>query len=140
MIVGLGTDIVEIGRIERSLGRYGRRFSDRLLSGEEQALASGREGAALSQFVAGRFAAKEAIFKAMGTGLGDARWSDISVDRDARGKPVASLHGVAAARAAGLGATRVHVSISHSHHYAVAQAILEAIEGEEVLGDEASKG
>ena len=140
MIVGLGTDIVEIPRIEHSLRRYGRRFSDRLLSEEERSLCEGRSWALLVQFVAGRFAAKEAILKALGTGLGDARWTDISVGRDLKGKPIVHLSGVTAQRARGLGATRIHVSISHSREYAVAQAIFEVVDGEAIAEDEAGQG
>lgn len=132
LITGIGIDIVEISRIENSLERYEGRFINRLLSASEQKLAEGLRGRMLSQFVAGRFAAKEAVFKALGTGLGDAKWVDVQVLRDDKGKPFVRLAGVALSRAESQSISKIHVSISHCREYAAAQAVLE--DGPDILG------
>lgn len=116
MIYGIGTDILEIERMRSFLER-GQRFVDRLFTRREQELASGKGDAAV--FFAGRFAAKEAIAKALGPPLG---WHEVEVLADSSGRPVAVLHGRAAR--AGEGA-RVLVSISHSRSHAVATAVVE---------------
>ncbi|HIE51580.1 MAG TPA: holo-ACP synthase [Armatimonadetes bacterium] len=124
MILGLGIDIVEIERIRRAVERFGERFLHRALTDEEW-----------SAFVnyahpfphyAGRFAAKEAVMKALGTGWGGGvGWQQIVVTNRPSGEPQVELRGAAAERLKQLGGKRVLVSISHSQHYAVAVAIVE---------------
>jgi holo-[acyl-carrier protein] synthase len=121
-IFGLGIDIVEIARIETLLARHGERFLARVFTEDERRYCGGLRNAAACY--AARFAAKEAISKAFGTGIG-ARlaWLDLSIQRSAEGKPSALLQNTAAEFARELGVTDVLVSLSHSEHYAVAQAL-----------------
>jgi len=124
-IAGTGIDIIEISRIEDALDRHGARFLDRVFTPAESEYC--RSQAAPAQHLAGRFAVKEAVLKALGTGWsGRMRWRDVEVKRGASGEPSAELHGAAARRAAEMGIVKVHVSISHSGRHAVAHAIAEA--------------
>ena len=120
MIINIGIDIIEISRIDDSVQRFGKSFLDRIYTPEEQ-----NERADRSYF-AGRWAAKEAIAKALGCGIGkDCSWLDITILNDASGAPTAKLGGVAARRFAALNGTRIHVSISHERTNAIAMAIIE---------------
>lgn len=110
-----GVDIVEIPRIERSLSRWGERFLRRIYTPAEVKLCGGK-----AQAFAVRFAAKEAVMKALGTGTRGVGWRDIEVLADHRGKPFVRLHGRAEDRARKLGMDEVAVSLSHSREYAVA--------------------
>ncbi len=121
-ILGLGTDIVETVRIEEMMGRHGGRFLDRVFSADEQRYCASMNAPARCYAV--RFAAKEAVSKAFGTGIGaELGWLDIAIERDAAGKPSVRLLGAGAETAERLGITEVLISLSHSEHYAVAQAI-----------------
>ncbi|QXO17784.1 holo-ACP synthase [Vibrio ostreae] len=125
MIVGLGTDIAEIARIEQVLARSGTAFAARILTPQELALFAARKQQ--SRFLAKRFAAKEAASKALGTGIaGGVSFQDFIISNDELGKPVLSLQGKAAELAAGAGVTALHLSISDERHYAVATVILES--------------
>lgn len=122
MIVGLGTDITDLRRLERILARFDHRFLRRILSPEE--LASCASFAA--SHIGGRFAAKEACAKALGTGFRDGIGpAQIGVLTAASGRPALRLSGAALARARKIGAGRWHVSISHEREYAIAVVILE---------------
>ena len=122
-IIGLGTDIVEIARIERMLAEYGNEFCERVYTPEETAIAGDRRGKIV--FLAGRWAAKEAAAKALGCGIGaDCAFTDINITRDDGGRPVLTFSGAAAAYAAKLGVSSVKLSISHESRYAVATVIL----------------
>lgn len=124
MIVGLGIDLVEIPRIKSIYERHGDRFVKRILTAAEQAyvLRHKDPGARL----AGRWAAKEAALKALGTGLAEGiRWRDVEILPDERGKPTLILHARARERAAGIGASIFHVTITHSDGLAMSQVILE---------------
>lgn len=124
MILGIGTDLVEIARMEVILARHGRRFAERILTPEELAGFDGDVRPA--HFLARRFAAKEACAKAFGTGFrGGLSLRHIGVDHDALGRPLLSLTGEAAARAARLGVGASHLSISDDRAYALAFVILE---------------
>jgi holo-[acyl-carrier protein] synthase len=127
-ILGTGVDIVETERIGAAIARHGERFLARVfLEGERQYCA---KMAHSERFYAARFAAKEAVSKAFGTGIGaDVGWLDIEVRRKPSGEPYIVLHGHGAETAHRLGIAEVRVSLSHSDHYAVAQAL--AIGGEE---------
>ncbi|MEI8125250.1 MAG: holo-ACP synthase [Parachlamydiaceae bacterium] len=119
MIEGIGTDIIEIERIEQSILRYGQRFLDRVFTLKEQAYCT-RHRDAQSHF-AGRFAAKEAIVKAIGSGFGESiSWLDIEIVNDVRGKPTVIL---SPALGNLVGPTHIDISISHCREYAVAFAV-----------------
>ncbi len=131
MILGTGTDIVEIARIERSIERHGERFMKRIYTENEIAYCARFKRA--GQHFAGRWAAKEAAGKALGTGIfGSVRFRDIEITNDPRGKPLLAFTGSAAELAAALGAARLHVSIAHSDSHATAVVV---IEGEPPEGD-----
>lgn len=124
MIIGIGTDIIDVRRIEAMLSRRGEALAQRLLAEEE--LAAFRVHPAPARFLAKRFAAKEATLKALGTGLRDGmRWSDISVGHDLRGKPQLLLAGMAQRTAQSMGVTASHLSLSDEQHYALAFVVLE---------------
>ena len=114
-LFSVGVDIIEIERIEAALRRHGERFLQRLYTPAEQAYCRGRVPE-----LAVRFAAKEAVSKALGTGLRGIAWREMEILGDERGKPVVHLHGLARARAEELGLTEFAVSLSHSQDYAVA--------------------
>jgi holo-[acyl-carrier protein] synthase len=125
MIVGTGIDITETARIDEILKRRGKRFSDRIYTPGEIAYCEAFKNR--SERYAARFAAKEAAFKALGTGWREGiRWIDVEVIHRATGKPELALHGRAAELARGLRVTRAAVSISHADHYVVALVVLES--------------
>jgi holo-[acyl-carrier protein] synthase len=127
MIVGTGIDIVETIRIQEALERLGERFCRRLFSPGEITYCEKSKNKA--ERYAARFAAKEAAFKALGTGWRQGvRWRDVEVVHQPSGKPELVLTGRAAEWAHQLGVTRTAVSISHADHYAVAQVIFESQE------------
>jgi holo-[acyl-carrier protein] synthase len=116
MIKGIGVDIIEIKRIENLVGKN-QRFTERILTERERAAYELLTDRRKSEFLAGRFAAKEAFSKAMGTGIGKGlQFTDMEVVQDSRGKPYFSLPFTEG----------VHLSISHSREYAVAQVIIES--------------
>ncbi len=118
---GLGNDIIEISRIRQSIERHGAHFLDRLFSQQEQDFCY-KYADPVPHF-AGRFAAKEAIAKALGTGFGEhLAWHDIEIINDQLGKPIVHL---SAALKTKLDNPHIHVSISHSTDYATAVAIWE---------------
>ena len=121
MIAGLGTDIVEIQRIRAIIKRRGHVFVSRIFTVAEREYCS-RASDSTARF-AGRFAAKEAVLKALGTGLRGMRWQDVEITRNEEGKPSVRLHGGAAQIAEKQGITHIHLSISHSRDYALAYAI-----------------
>ena len=110
-----GVDIIEIPRIQQVLDRYGQRFLDRVFTPGEIAYCRGR-----APNLAGRFAAKEATMKALGTGVRGVGWKDIEVIRAESGAPSVKLHGRAKIRAERLRVGEISLSMSHSREYAVA--------------------
>ncbi|MGH7475459.1 MAG: holo-ACP synthase [Longimicrobiales bacterium] len=125
MIIGIGIDAVSIPRIERFRERHGEPGLRRVFTPDELEYCLGLARPAAS--LAARFAAKEAFFKAIGTGWGlGGTWTDVSVVRDSRGRPELRIDGRAAERARSCGARRWHVSLSHTHALALAQVMLEA--------------
>jgi holo-[acyl-carrier protein] synthase len=119
---GIGVDVVEIDRIEEVLGRHGRRFLEKILTEEERAYCDLQ--ADPLPHIAARFAAKEAVAKALGTGIGgDLGWLDMEVRRDPRGAPEMCLSGAGAAFARRMGIVEVKISLSHARTCAVAQAM-----------------
>ncbi len=110
-----GVDLIEVERFADTVARYGTRFLDRVFTAQEQAAFG-----SAPERLAARFAAKEAIAKALGTGIGDIRWRDIEIGRDERGGPTVTLHGLAQARADELGIRHFALSLSHTHQHAIA--------------------
>lgn len=124
MIAGIGTDLVEVVRLENALSRRGERLAQRLLATSE--LSEYRESADPARFLAKRFAAKEAILKALGTGLSAGiRWTHMSVGHDERGRPQVQLSAAAATVARQQRIVRWHLSISDEQAYVLAFAIAE---------------
>jgi holo-[acyl-carrier protein] synthase len=124
MIVGSGIDLTEIGRIQRTMDRYGKRFLDRVYTAAEQAYCLRKRNAAES--FAARFAAKEAGAKALGTGITHGvNWLEIEVTREPGGRPTLQFHGRAAEFATRLGARRAALSITHTAELAMASVVLE---------------
>lgn len=125
MIVSTGIDIVEVYRISETLTRTPR-FAERVYTAREREYCKER-GAASAQSYAARFAAKEAFLKALGTGWrGKITWHDVEVVNSAEGKPSLVIAGEAEKRLTEIGGRFVHLSISHTAEYAVAQVIIEA--------------
>jgi holo-[acyl-carrier protein] synthase len=124
MILGVGTDLIEIARIAESIRRYGERFLRRIFTPREIEYCQRKKNAAES--FAARFAAKEAGAKALGTGISRGlSWLELEVTRDPSGKPSLQLSGRAAERAAGLGVARVSLSLTHSGELALAVVVME---------------
>jgi holo-[acyl-carrier protein] synthase len=124
MILGLGSDILEVQRMEAALERRGGALAMRLLALEEHVEWEGT--AEPGRFLAKRFAAKEAVLKALGTGLRDGlRWRDICIEHDRRGKPWVRLRGAARRQLEMLGGRRCWVSLSDEKAYVLAFAIVE---------------
>ncbi len=126
--LGLGIDIVEISRIAGIISRRGTSFLGRIYTPAELDYAG--DGKNRHRRLAGRWAAKEAVRKTLGPGLGGVAWQDVEVLPGKMGEPRVHLHGHTGRIAADLGATAVHLSISHSVEYAVAVAMLVA--GEDI--------
>jgi holo-[acyl-carrier protein] synthase len=113
-----GIDIIEVDRIDRAILRHGERFFDRFFTPQELIDSGGRTPA-----LAARFAVKEAVAKALGTGIGKVSWKDIEVRVDPHRKPELYLHGEAQSVANDLGIDAWSISISHTHFHAVAIAV-----------------
>jgi holo-[acyl-carrier protein] synthase len=125
MILGTGIDIIEVARIAASHEKFGERFVNRILLPDEIAYCLSHKKPA--PFLAVRFAAKEAISKAFGTGIGaQLGWHDVEIRRKESGEPFVVLHGKGEELFAARGAKKMHVSLSHTENYAAATAILEA--------------
>ena len=124
MILGTGIDLIEVARIGSSFERFGERFVNRVLLPDEIAYCLSHKNPA--PFLAVRFAAKEAISKAFGTGIGaQLGWQDMEVRRKESGEPFVVLHGKGAELFASRGAQRLLISLTHTENYAAATAILE---------------
>ena len=122
-LYGIGIDVVETGRIRQSLEKFGPRFVERIFLPGEVAYCQAMKQPELH--FAARFAAKEALSKAFGTGIGGAvGWKDLEIVRERGGAPWVRLHGGAAELAARIGLTEVRVSLSHTAHYAAANAVI----------------
>jgi holo-[acyl-carrier protein] synthase len=124
MILAIGIDLVEVSRIEATVGRIGDRFLDRVFTPGERDYCDARA----TRFIhyAGRFAAKEAAMKALGTGWAEGvAWREVEILPSAAGPPQLLLHGVAGERFAAMGARRSFLSISHTAALAIAQVVFE---------------
>jgi len=124
VIYGIGTDIVAVPRLQANLDRYGERFAARILTAPE--MAAFRQTQSQAHFLAKRFAAKEALVKALGTGFRDGlSLRDIAVANDAVGKPMLEFSDKLADCLRARGVTQQHLSLTDEREYAVAFVILE---------------
>lgn len=117
-MLAVGIDIIELSRIASVLERWGDRFLRRVYTTEEIVFSRGR----IPQ-LAGRFAAKEATMKALGTGRRGVSWREVEVTRKPGSPPAILLHGRAQVRAELLGISKITISISHSRDYAIALVV-----------------
>lgn len=129
MIIGLGIDIVEISRIKRAFARQGKRFLNRIFTEKEISYARQRPKT-MYQHLAARFAAKEAFLKAIGTGWGTTqspKWKEIEVQIPVTKSqiPILKLSGKAQKVCQNLKVHRIHLSLSHTSQYALAEVLLE---------------
>ncbi len=115
MKLATGVDLIEVSRIETVLARQGNAWLDRIFTPAEQEYCGKR-----AESLAGRWAAKEAVAKALGTGIGDVGWKEIEILGDEQNAPTLTLYGAAESRAKELGLTTWSVSISHSQSHSVA--------------------
>lgn len=126
-IFGIGIDVVEVERIASAIERHGEPFLSKLFTASERAYCEVQKKPALHY--AARFAAKEAVSKALGTGIGgQAGWLDLEISRDAAGAPKLALQGAAAAFAEVSGITQIQISLTHAREYAAANAIAIAVD------------
>jgi len=122
-VLGIGVDVVETARIESSIERFGDHFLQRVFTESELAYCNTMKFPA--RHLAARFAAKEAVSKAFGTGIGGSMgWKEIEVLRKPTGEPFIQLNGAARQHADQLKVTEVFVSLSHSDNYSVANAVV----------------
>jgi holo-[acyl-carrier protein] synthase len=118
MKLATGVDLIEIARIEEVIERHGKHYLERIYTQAELDYCGKR-----AESLAGRFAAKEAVAKALGSGIGDVNWKEIEVLGDEQNAPTLTLHGVAEQKAKELGLTSWSVSISHSQSHSVALVV-----------------
>jgi holo-[acyl-carrier protein] synthase len=124
-IIGLGTDITDIERVEKVFARSGDAFAERILAPSELVIYHSLKLKA--RYLAKRFAVKEAASKALGTGIAcGVSFQDFTVSNDERGKPLLSLSGKAAELAESMGVKHVHLTLADEKRYAVATVILES--------------
>lgn len=123
MIKGIGTDIVSIARIAEAQQNFGERFAERILC--ENEMEKFRSLGDAANYLAKRFASKEAVAKAMGTGIGKISWHDIEIANDSRGAPRVIPAEALQRQMTALGINRLHVSISDEHNFAVAFVVAE---------------
>ncbi len=116
----MGVDILELDRLKRVLDSWGQNFLDRIYTPKEQDYCKGR----IAQLAA-RFAAKEAVMKALGTGIRGVGWKDIEVTRERGKAPQITLHHRALVRANKMGVHQVAISLSHSRDYALASVVMD---------------
>lgn len=117
-MLSVGVDMIEISRIERAMARNGDRFFARFFTNQEREFCNDQPAR-----LAGRFAVKEAVGKALGTGIGDVNWTDIEVVCDDRGKPELVLHNQAEKLAAQMGFVQWSISLSHTDTHAIGFAV-----------------
>ena len=122
-LIGIGIDVVEVSRIKSSLDEFGEKFLTRIFTEIEREYCEKQKRPELH--LAARFAAKEAIAKAFGTGIGkDVGWLDMEILRRPSGEPEVRLTGSAMGLAKSRGVSRVMVSLTHAKHYAAANAVI----------------
>jgi len=117
----VGVDIIEIKRIQQAIDRWGQRFFQRIYTKSELVLCKGK-----AEALAVRFAGKEAVMKALGTGTKGIKWREIEIMAESSGKPLVQLYGKAKDKAIDLGLNNLAISLSHSKEYAIAFVVSEA--------------
>ena len=110
-----GVDIIEISRIRKMVNHWGKRFLERIYTEKELQICKGRPDR-----LASRFAGKEAVMKALGTGARGISWREIEIDSEPSGKPVVKLHGKARLKADSLGLNELVISLSDSREHSIA--------------------
>lgn len=121
-IIGIGIDVVEVERIGSSMAEFGERFATRIFTPAERAYCDAQRRPEIHY--AARFAAKEAVAKAFGTGIGkELGWLDMEIVRRESGEPALVLSGTGKAYAEAKGIGEIKISLSHAQHYAAANAV-----------------
>jgi holo-[acyl-carrier protein] synthase len=124
MIIGIGVDIIEVARVKKAFDRFGEKFLLKILCDSEKDYCFRHKNP--MPFIAARFAAKEAVSKAFGTGIGaKLGWLDIEILKKDSGQPYVALHGRGKDLFEKSGASQIHISLSHTIDYVVATAVLE---------------
>jgi holo-[acyl-carrier protein] synthase len=118
VILRTGVDLIEVARVRSAIQRHGQQFLQRIYTPRELTEVGDNESS-----LAARFAAKEAVSKALGTGIGEVTFQDIEILRGASGEPVLHLHRAAASLAAALGLETWSVSLSHTQEHAIAMVV-----------------
>jgi holo-[acyl-carrier protein] synthase len=125
MVLGLGTDLIETGRLQETIDRFGQRFLERIFTEGEISYCMRKKKNAAESFAA-RFAAKEAGAKALGTGISHGvSWKEFEVRREPSGQPTLHLSGRAAELASAMGVRRIQLSLTHSREMALAVVVVE---------------
>jgi holo-[acyl-carrier protein] synthase len=125
MVLGLGTDLIETGRLQETINRFGQRFLERIFTAGEISYCMRKKKNAAESFAA-RFAAKEAGAKALGTGISHGvSWKEFEVRREPSGRPTLHLSGRAAELASVMGVRRIQLSLTHSREMAMAVVVVE---------------
>ncbi|MFC2038283.1 holo-ACP synthase [Chloroflexota bacterium] len=114
----IGTDLIEVARIQKALDRWGERFLNRIYTGHEQEICSQN-----AERLASRFAGKEAVMKALGTGAIGISWREIEIATESTGKPLVRLYGKARQKADSIGLDELVISLSDTSEYAMASVI-----------------
>jgi len=126
LIIGCGIDLVKIERIEKIIKKWGDNFIFRIFTSLEKEYCEKKKGNKYQSY-AGKFAAKEALLKALGLGLREANWKEIEIKNDELGQPIIDTYGKLKIIASTKGVSKYFVSISHAKEYAIAQVILEGL-------------
>ncbi len=126
LIIGCGIDLVKIERIEKIIKRWGNNFNSRIFTPLERDYCEKKKDNKFQSY-AGKFAAKEALLKALGLGLREANWKEIEIKNDELGQPIIDASGKLKSIALTKGVSKYFISISHTKEYAIAQVILEGI-------------
>jgi len=124
LIIGCGIDLVKIERIEKIIKRWGNNFNSRIFTPLERDYCEKKKGNKFQSY-AGKFAAKEAFFKALGLGLRGVNWKDIEIKNDELGQPIIDISGKIKKIALAKGVSKYFITISHTKEYAIAQVIIE---------------
>jgi holo-[acyl-carrier protein] synthase len=126
LIIGCGIDLVKIERIEKIIKKWGDNFVLRIFTSLEKEYCEKKKGNKYQSY-AGKFAAKEALLKALGLGLREAKWKEIEIKNDELGQPIIDTSGKLENIASAKGVSKYFISISHTKEYAIAQVILEGL-------------
>jgi holo-[acyl-carrier protein] synthase len=124
LIIGCGIDLIKIERIEKIIKKWGDNFTSRVFTLLEREYCEKKKGNKYQSY-AGRFAAKEALLKALGLGLREANWKEIEIKNDELGQPIIDTSGKLKNIALAKGVSKYFITISHTKDYAIAQVIIE---------------